>query len=80
MTDKGIRGASGLSRMVNPHWSQRGPSAPQEMLTHAHRLIMESAEGPSNALLFGKAKRSELSESLRKLRHAIDLIERVINA
>lgn len=49
-------------------------------LAIAHRMIMQSAEGPSLALLRGKAKRSELAETLRKLRHAIKLIEEVVNA
>ena len=48
-------------------------------LNVAHRLIMEAAEGPSEALLRGKASRGKLSSSATKLRHALELIEGVIN-
>ena len=54
-----------------------GMTKAEDKLATAHRLIMESAEGPSLALLRGKAKRSQLADSLRKLRHAIELIEEV---
>ena len=49
-------------------------------LTHAHRLIMEAAQGPSEALLRGKASRAKLAESAANLRHALTLIDGVLNA
>lgn len=49
-------------------------------LTVAHRLIMEASEGPSEALLRGKASRAKLSSSAAKLRHALQLIESALDA
>ena len=49
-------------------------------LNAAHRLIMEAAEGPSEALLHGKASRAKLASSAAKLRHALQLIEGVLDA
>ena len=50
-----------------------------ERLSAAHKLIMEASIGPGDALSRGRASRSQLDESLRKLRHAASIIEEVVN-
>lgn len=49
-------------------------------LEQAHRLVMQAAEGPAMGLLRGKGNRAELTESVRKLRLAVDIIEGIIGA
>ena len=48
-------------------------------LERAHKLIMQAAAGPSLALVKGKGKRSELAESVTKLREAADILEGMVN-
>lgn len=52
----------------------------EQTLARIHRLIMESAEEPSRALIKGKVSRSGLVETTRKLRRAIALCEEIIDA
>ena len=47
-------------------------------LERAHLLIMQAGEGPGLALIKNKANRAMLLESVRKLKLAIDIIERVL--
>ena len=47
-------------------------------MSTAHRLLQEACEGPSEALLFGNAKRSQIKECIRKARQAAALMEEVI--
>lgn len=58
----------------------RSGEGPESKLVAAHRLICEACNGPSMALLKGKAKRPELQESIKKLRMAISLMEEVLDA
>ena len=71
-----------VPRRVNkvPGGSSSNHSQAQRKLTTAHRYIMEAGEGPSMALIKGKASRSALDRSARKLRMALSLIEEVIDA
>jgi len=50
----------------------------KEKLETAHKLILQSAAGPCNALEKGKASAAELTESLSKLKQAQAIIEGIL--
>lgn len=50
----------------------------KDRLEQAHRAIMQSAHGPSMALLRGMASRALLVESVKQLKFATKLLEEII--
>jgi hypothetical protein len=49
-------------------------------LEAAHKLIMQSAIGPSEALIRKKGSRAQLQQSVDKMKAAIEILEGIINA